>query len=68
MSTYHKGEKITNFYKIEEELGRYKICYNVYRGSFAIVKGGVNKKTGEKVAIKIIDRYCFIFNLSIYYR
>lgn len=47
MSTYHKGEKISDFYKIEDELGR---------GSFAIVKSGVNKKTGERVAIKIIDR------------
>lgn len=47
MSAYHKGEKITDYYKLEDELGR---------GSFAIVKGGVNKKTGEKVAIKIIDR------------
>ena len=28
-----------------------------YRGSFAIVRSAVNKKTGEKVAIKIIDRY-----------
>lgn len=31
--------------------------YDLYhRGSFAIVKSGVNKKTGERVAIKIIDR------------
>jgi len=44
---YHKDKKISDFYKIEEELGR---------GSFAIVKSGVNKRTGEKVAIKIIDR------------
>lgn len=27
------------------------------RGSFAIVRSAINKKTGEKVAIKIIDRY-----------
>ena len=47
MSTYHKGEKISDYYKIEDELGR---------GSFAIVKSGVHKKTGERVAIKIIDR------------
>ncbi|CDW88495.1 protein kinase domain containing protein [Stylonychia lemnae] len=47
MSTYHKGEKISDYYKIEEELGR---------GSFAIVRSAINKKTGEKVAIKIIDR------------
>ena len=26
------------------------------RGSFAIVKSAVNKKTGERVAIKIIER------------
>lgn len=47
MSTYHREEKITDKYKLEDELGR---------GSFAIVKSAVNKKTGEKVAIKIIDR------------
>jgi calcium/calmodulin-dependent protein kinase I len=47
MSIYHKGEKITDFYKIEDELGA---------GSFAVVRSGVNKVTGEEVAIKIIDR------------
>lgn len=47
MSVYHKGEPITNYYKIEEELGQ---------GSFAIVRKGVNKATGEKVAIKIFEK------------
>jgi calcium/calmodulin-dependent protein kinase I len=47
MSVYHKGESILDFYKFEEEIGR---------GSFAIVKSAVNKKTGEKVAVKIIER------------
>ena len=47
MSNYRKGEKITDFYKIEEEIGR---------GSFAVVKEGINKKTGDKVAIKIIEK------------
>lgn len=47
MSTYHKGEKITDYYKLEDEIGR---------GSFAIVKHAFNKKTGEKVAVKIIER------------
>ncbi len=28
----------------------------IIRGSFAIVKSAVNKKTGEKVAVKIIER------------
>lgn len=37
MSLYHKGEKISDYYKLEEELGN---------GSFAIVKSAVNKKTG----------------------
>lgn len=44
---YHKGEKISDHYKIEDELGA---------GSFAVVKYGTNKMTGEEVAIKIIDR------------
>ena len=59
MSTYHKGEKISDYYKMEEELGRYlntSLSFNLYRGSFAIVRSAINKKTGEKVAIKIIDR------------
>ena len=30
---------------------------DLYRGSFAIVRSGVNKKTGANVAIKIIERY-----------
>ena len=47
MPNYRKGEKITDFYKIEEEIGR---------GSFAVVKEGINKKTGDKVAIKIIEK------------
>jgi hypothetical protein len=59
MSTYHKGEKISDYYKIEDELGRYQHMLFIYydRGSFAIVKSAVNKKTGERVAIKIFDRY-----------
>lgn len=59
MSTYHKGEKITDYYKLEDEIGRYilqTLIFDSYRGSFAIVKSGVNKKTGERVAIKIIER------------
>jgi serine/threonine protein kinase len=47
MSVYHKGDKISDYYKFEDEIGR---------GSFAIVKGAVNRKTGEKVAIKIIEK------------
>ncbi len=56
MSTYHKGEKITDYYKMEEELGRYFHHNQYFRGSFAIVRSAINKKTGEKVAIKIIER------------
>lgn len=39
------SRNITDFYKLEGDLGS---------GSFAIVKRATNKKTGEKVAIKII--------------
>jgi len=28
-----------------------------FRGSFGIVRKGINKMTGEEVAIKIIDKY-----------
>lgn len=47
MSLYRKGERVQDYYKMEDELGA---------GSFAIVKYATNKKTGEEVAIKIIDR------------
>jgi serine/threonine protein kinase len=47
MSGYRKGDKIAEFYKIEAELGR---------GSYAVVKLGVNRKTGARVAIKIIEK------------
>lgn len=42
-----RNEKITDTYKIEEEIGR---------GSYAVVKEATNKKTGQKVAIKIIEK------------
>ena len=45
--SYHKGEQIRESYKIEEELGR---------GSFAVVHRGINRMTGEEVAIKIITK------------
>ena len=47
MLVYHKNESISDFYKLENELGR---------GSFAIVHAGVHKETGERVAIKIFDK------------
>jgi hypothetical protein len=37
--------------------GNNKVYIILLRGSFAIVRSAVNKKTGERVAIKIIDRY-----------
>lgn len=46
--SYHKGKSIRDYYDLEGELGR---------GSFAIVCKGVNKQNGEKVAIKIFDKY-----------
>jgi len=39
--------KITDTYELKEELGK---------GAFSIVKLAVNKKTGEKVAVKIINK------------
>jgi hypothetical protein len=32
--SYHKGEKIKDYYKIENEIGR---------GSFAVVRQGINR-------------------------
>lgn len=34
MSTYHKGEKISDYYKIEEELGRYFQFLELYLQRF----------------------------------
>jgi calcium/calmodulin-dependent protein kinase I len=41
------SKSITDYYKIEGDLGQ---------GSFATVKRATNKKTGERVAIKIISK------------
>jgi len=42
-----EAAELTAKYEVKEELGR---------GAFSVVKLGVNRKTKEKVAIKIIDR------------
>jgi len=47
MATLRKGEFIKDFYKIDKVLGK---------GSFAVVKKGINKETGKEVAIKVIER------------
>jgi len=39
--------RVEDFYEIKKELGR---------GTFSIVKEGTNRKTGEKVAVKFIDK------------
>lgn len=39
--------KIEDSYEIKDDLGK---------GAFSVVKLGINKKTGEKVAIKVIDK------------
>jgi len=43
-----EAEALTSKYEVGDELGR---------GAFSVVKSGVNKKTRERVAIKIIDRH-----------
>eukprot|EP01103_Thecamoeba_quadrilineata_P019181 TRINITY_DN7660_c0_g1_i1.p1 TRINITY_DN7660_c0_g1~~TRINITY_DN7660_c0_g1_i1.p1 ORF type:complete len:304 (+),score=56.07 TRINITY_DN7660_c0_g1_i1:23-934(+) len=40
-------DKIEEIYSLKEEIGR---------GAFSVVRLGVHKKTGEKVAVKIIDK------------
>eukprot|EP00345_Euplotes_harpa_P013886 CAMPEP_0168338828 /NCGR_PEP_ID=MMETSP0213-20121227/13093_1 /TAXON_ID=151035 /ORGANISM="Euplotes harpa, Strain FSP1.4" /LENGTH=63 /DNA_ID=CAMNT_0008344733 /DNA_START=6 /DNA_END=194 /DNA_ORIENTATION=- len=47
MSIFKKGENLLDYYRIEDVLGE---------GSFSIVKDGVNKATGEHVAIKIVKK------------
>eukprot|EP00828_Plagiopyla_frontata_P013384 TRINITY_DN1790_c0_g1_i9.p1 TRINITY_DN1790_c0_g1~~TRINITY_DN1790_c0_g1_i9.p1 ORF type:complete len:334 (+),score=57.65 TRINITY_DN1790_c0_g1_i9:144-1145(+) len=44
---FRTGEDIKQHYKFDKQLGE---------GSFAIVRKGINKKTGQEVAIKIIDK------------
>ena len=57
--SYHKNEDINNFYALEEELGR---------GSFAVVCRGVNRETGEEVAIKIFDKWVLFVWLMCTFR
>jgi len=45
--TMEEADELTKKYEVGAELGR---------GAFSVVKVGINKKTKEKVAIKIIDR------------
>lgn len=52
----HQSEEIHKVYDIRQELGT---------GNFATVKLGIHKKTGEKVAIKIIDKKKFALNPSL---
>lgn len=47
MSIFRKGDNITDFYSIYEQLGQ---------GSFSIVKEAVNRSTNERVALKIIKK------------
>jgi len=43
-----EAEALTSKYEVGEELGR---------GAFSVVKAGTNRKTRDRVAIKIIDRH-----------
>jgi serine/threonine protein kinase len=49
MSIINRDDKVFDIYKVEDEIGR---------GSFAVVREGTHKKTGQKVAIKIIEKQC----------
>ena len=40
----------------EEELKRYEILGELGKGAYGIVKMGLNRKTEEKVAVKIYDK------------
>jgi len=48
METIGERESIHNFYEVDEGI--------LGKGAFAVVKRGVNKQTGDEVAIKIIER------------
>lgn len=52
-------EQLTDYYTMTAEvLGKYVACDSCihFRGYFAVVKVGIDKKTGNKVAIKVIDK------------
>jgi len=51
-----KDEKIDKYYKLEEVLGELEYYVELRRGSFAVVKRAIRKKTGEEVAVKIFKR------------
>ncbi len=45
--SYHSDKKIKDYYKMEEELGR---------GTFAIVRKAIHRKTGLEYAVKEFDK------------
>ena len=47
MSVYHQGERISDHYKFEEEVGR---------GANGIVKKAIHREKGDRVAVKIINK------------
>lgn len=51
-SVNYRKDNIKDNYKFDKVLGE---------GSFAVVRKGIKKSTGEEVAIKIIDKYTFLF-------
>ena len=46
----------SSFYKVGNIKDEYKFDKVLGEGSFAVVRKGIKKSTGEEVAIKIIDK------------
>ena len=50
------NESSIESFKEEEILSKYITKNAIGKGTFSTVKLGINKKTGEKVAIKILEK------------
>lgn len=43
--------------KVDNRLKKYRVLHQIGKGSYAVVKLGLEKETGLKVAIKVYEKY-----------
>ena len=52
-----KRDPIEDTYSLKSQLGRCQSFYNpIFSGNFSTVREGIHKKTGEKFAVKVVDK------------
>lgn len=54
-------------FEVPQVVGPYKVTKIIGRGAFAVVALGINEKTEEKVALKVIDRAAMMNTNSLQY-